>query len=370
MLGYCERLPVYKVMRITPPMDVEVTELEDAVINTACFQRLKGIKQLGMAYQVYPSAHHTRFEHSLGTLWYATRIFDNMMRNTITLAKERAHDAEFSAYVTWLSRNSQIILESLRLAALLHDFTHLPFGHELEDDLRVFPEGHEGNADRFNTFWNAIRHQVPSYIAERDCLQPNHLAWEILRAVQKVPPYHEHKTYAEMLKAKLVLDGHPVPFLADVVGNTICADLFDYLKRDMYCTGIKRDYDERILGHFRLAPGTYRLCLFVVHEGSYQQDIVHEIINMLWMRYVVQERICYHPTKLAAAALLGRAVRAAAFTPEAAYDLTDEAFLLRLKGAGAGAAHFVDLLKRRELCKPVYKSITGYADKAFEYKEL
>lgn len=356
MLDYKITLPVFKTIRITPPMDVEVTKLEDCVINTRIFQRLKGIKQLGMAYQVYPSANHTRFEHSLGTMWYATQIFEHAVKNSIEFAEQKDKGTDLGLYMKGVQANSYVLLRSLRLAALLHDFTHIPFGHEIEDDLRVFGGTHEANQRRFDVLWKELCAQVTCDVAQQELQEIGELTCQLLKGVLKI-------------SSDLEFEGVSMPFMVDIIGNTICADLFDYLKRDMYFTGIKRDYDERIINHFRIDPKSKHLCIFVVREGSYQQDIIHEIINMLWMRYIVQERICYHPSKLSAAALLGRAVRAAKYDGEKMIGLVDGEFISKLENSNKMARYFIGLLRRRNLYKPIYKSITAFGDKSLESKK-
>ncbi len=61
---------VHKDIRLDPPLV--------AAMDTPEMQRLRGIRQLGAAYYVYPGAHHTRFEHGLGTYWMARRIMDQI----------------------------------------------------------------------------------------------------------------------------------------------------------------------------------------------------------------------------------------------------------------------------------------------------
>ncbi len=58
--------------------DIPLREEEWRVVNTATFQRLRSLKQLGMAHFVYPNATHTRFAHSLGVFWTSPRIVDSV----------------------------------------------------------------------------------------------------------------------------------------------------------------------------------------------------------------------------------------------------------------------------------------------------
>src|SRR5512138_484739 len=100
-----------KLIRDAVHGDVEMGPLEVELMDTPEFQRLRGIRQLGTAYLVFPSAVHTRFEHSLGASWMAQRMLQSIRRT---------------------SRVSSDDETLIRVAALLHDITHIPFGHTLE----------------------------------------------------------------------------------------------------------------------------------------------------------------------------------------------------------------------------------------------
>lgn len=92
--------------------NVELTEREWRVVNTATFQRLRWLKQLEMGHLVYPNATHTRFAHSLG-------VFAIMCKIARLLEKRKPR-----------VRNRDI--ENLRLAAVLHDIGHYPYSHLME----------------------------------------------------------------------------------------------------------------------------------------------------------------------------------------------------------------------------------------------
>jgi HD superfamily phosphohydrolase len=102
-------------------------DTESSLIDSLPFQRLRYIRQLGGTYLVYPGATHTRFEHSLGTMELATRIFDRIVHS------EKKLD--------WLP-NPDYARKIVRLAALCHDLGHLPFSHVAEERV-LGPKGHE-----------------------------------------------------------------------------------------------------------------------------------------------------------------------------------------------------------------------------------
>ncbi len=91
--------------------DLHLTDYELKIVDTIEMQRLRRIKQLGFTNLVYPGANHTRFEHSIGTLFLANKV-----GNTLELDKE--------------------VVELLRICGLLHDIGHSPFSHVSERALK------------------------------------------------------------------------------------------------------------------------------------------------------------------------------------------------------------------------------------------
>lgn len=108
---------------------IRFDEDEMRFIDSDPIFRLRSIKQLGMAYLLYPGATHSRFEHSLGVMEMASRIYDRLcsLENTILPKLKTAE------YEKWRKK--------LRLAAIFHDVGHLPFSHSAE---KMIPwQGHE-----------------------------------------------------------------------------------------------------------------------------------------------------------------------------------------------------------------------------------
>ena len=103
---------------------IRFNEIEKELIDSLPFQRLHHIHQLGIAFLVYPGATHTRFEHSLGTMELATRIFEHLLTKQMQL-----DDVDY-----W----KQVV----RLSALCHDLGHLPFSHDAESAI-LGKIGHE-----------------------------------------------------------------------------------------------------------------------------------------------------------------------------------------------------------------------------------
>ena len=288
--------------------DLELSRVEMRLVDTLEFQRLRGIKQLGTASLVYPGAVHTRFEHSLGTVHSLDLLLDACNRNA---AREPADCRGV--------RDDE--RRVLRVAALLHDVTHVPFGHNIEDQTGLL-ERHD-EPERFERSLGGG--ELGGVLADLG-LQDEVLA--VLSGRGPAVP----------------------PFWRQVLSDTIDADLMDYLRRDAYYTGLALRYDDRVRSDFRIERGSERLYVDCSKQGMLREDITSELLRMLEIRYHFSERVYYHHAKVAAGALLARMVElalgAAALTATDLQRATDESLLLHLERAELEDAAATERLRR------------------------
>src|SRR6266436_3201596 len=107
---------------------VRLDNHEREVLNSRPFQRLRHIHQLALTYLLYPGATHRRFEHSLGVMELAGRVYD-----TVTDPNNILHDAVRDLVPEHNKFDHQYWRRVVRMAALCHDIGHLPFSHAAED---------------------------------------------------------------------------------------------------------------------------------------------------------------------------------------------------------------------------------------------
>lgn len=127
-------MPTKQTIEVRDPLHVfiRVSAEERPVLDCAALQRLRHIHQLALSYLLYPGATHRRFEHSLGVMELASRIFD-VVTNPENLTDEVRHIVPADPHKLHYWHRT------LRVAALCHDTGHLPFSHAAEREL--LPEG-------------------------------------------------------------------------------------------------------------------------------------------------------------------------------------------------------------------------------------
>lgn len=298
-------LKTFKSIRIAVSGDVQLNKLETAIIDTAHFQRLRGIKELGTSYFVYPTALHTRFDHSLGTLDMSMKMVRSIRENKHNSDEEKRIDEE----------QEQLI----RLLALLHDITHIPFGHTLEDELSILPR-HDKDHKRIEFYLGEDR--------------------PIGRIIKQYLGYDMYKRFMGLYKANkdsLETLGDDF-FIYDLVNNTVCADLLDYLRRDCYFCNINLDTEYRFLRYLYLCKDgpTRKLVIRLWKEGkpTPRRDILSELTRLLDNRYLLGERVYFHHAKLVTGSMLGgavqRAMDAKELKDEDLYEMTDDVLLYKL----------------------------------------
>lgn len=207
-------------------------ELHFDIIEHPYFQRLRRIKQNSMANMVYPSANHTRFAHSLGTM--------HLMQRAIHLLRGKGYDI------------SDEDLEAASIAILLHDSGHGPFSHTLE-----------------NSIVNGISHEELSLL--------------VMKKLNEV--------FDGQLDGAIdVFTGkHPKGFLTKLISSQLDVDRIDYLKRDSFFTGVAEGSinAERLLEMMEIvgndlaieAKGIYSVESFIVSRHiMYLQVYLHKTV--------------------------------------------------------------------------------------------
>ncbi len=226
------------------PMEraLTVSELRDAihgfvrldsdevrVVNSPEFQRLRNIHQLALTYNVYPGATHKRFEHCLGVMELASRIYDVVTDDRHVLGEKEIRSIipkvrEFD-WNYWR--------RVLRMAALCHDMGHLPFSHAAED---LLPEGvsHE------NISYAIITGQGMAKIWKELKIQATDVA-----KIAVGPKYSQESLGVwESILSEII------------IGDTFGADRVDYLLRDSHHAGVQygRFDHYRLIDTMRVLP--------------------------------------------------------------------------------------------------------------------
>jgi uncharacterized protein len=306
------------VGEITDPVhrSIRFSQVEKEVIDSPAFQRLRRIRQLAGAHLVYPSAQHSRFEHSLGAMHIAGLAGETL------LGKGYIDHAE--------------ALQDLRLAALLHDIGHGPFSHLFEEVLEY----------RCKTTHEEMGRNVIMQTEISDILD-------------------KHGFSADQI-CRLSFGQSKVNFMNEIISGGLSADIMDYLPRDGLFTGAeyaKVDY-HRLTSSLEVSKN--RLAL--------NRSALNSLESMLISRYEMFKAVYFHKTVRSAEVMLlysmTEADEALGLTDTSVHsylELTDEATLERLCALDWSKQAFACKMARdyrdRRLLKSVYEKILHKRDK-------
>ena len=204
------------------------------------FQRLRRIRQLGGDFQVYPTAEHSRFSHSLGVY--------EIVRRMVT---------EIKSLSVELSEYDKICV---MLAGLLHDVGPGPFSHAFEHITNHSHEDYTAKIILGETELNQVLTEVSPRLAE-----------DIVSII-------EHN--------------HPNDILNQIISGQLDADRMDYLLRDSYFSATSYgQFDlERILRTMRVRKiDENKKALVVKYTG------IHSVEDYIMARYQMYWQVYYHP---------------------------------------------------------------------------
>jgi HD superfamily phosphohydrolase len=225
--------PIHGYIPFTSPVGLPEGEVaERQIIDHPWLQRLRQIHQLQTAWWVFPTAEHTRFQHVLGSMHLASRAVAALYESL----QEVCPDVPSRGYVESL----------MRMAALLHDVGHGPFGHFFDEHfLADYGLNHErlGSHIICHELSDLIRHvrrNPTTRLADNETLCPEQIAFLITRP-----------------KGKSGDDGPTwLRFLRSLFGGLYTVDNMDFVLRDAYMSGYStRAFDlARLLHYSQFTP--------------------------------------------------------------------------------------------------------------------
>lgn len=284
------------------------------IVDSAAYQRLRYIRQLGLAHLVYPGATHTRFDHALGVY--------HLARRTLAVLDQRDH----------LRAVDPVDRELIPLAGLLHDIGHYPFSHALEElEASAIPGDHELVAGHFldDAAVRDVLHEIDANAPER---------------------------------IQALIRGRSDSPLQGLVSGSLDLDKIEYLKRDArFCGAPYGEVDvDRMIHALTLLedPETGRLEVGVREKG------VAALESLLFAKYQMFRNVYWHHAVRGATVLYKRAVAdalgAELIRADELVGRTDEAMLHLLEqraadgeqtGVGTAIAAAVRALRERRLPK-------------------
>ena len=229
--------------------DITLSSVEQKLIETPIFERLRNIKQLAFAEYEYPGANHTRYQHSIGACQCVTDMYNAVCTNSPDFYQEGD-------------------LSLLRMIALVHDLGHAPFSHASEELSNIT---HEERLE-------GILLKLKDYIK----LDINNFG---------IPDYQ--LVYQVYLGVGVVYAQHPhLITLHDFMDGIIDADKLDYLERDALNCGVK-------YGLFDRQGLINNLCIMRNQMGfetiGIKQQGIQALESFVLARYYMFSQIYIHP---------------------------------------------------------------------------
>jgi len=304
----------FEILRDPLWNNIRVDELTLRLIDTDVFQRLRYVRQLGLAYLVYPGATHTRFEHAVGAYHLAR----------VTLATMAERDGLGGA-----NAEEQAVI---RAAALLHDVGHYPFSHALEEIGQLH---HEDVARPLITAG-----AIADFLAESIAADAPRRVFELVSGASRSP-------------------------LQGLISGSLDLDKIEYLKRDAFMCGVPYgEIDVDRLTNSLLVlddPESGRPAIGVLEKG------LSALESLLFAKYQMYRNVYWHHAVRSATAMYKRmvedALRVGAIDAELLPSYTDEGLLHRLEHAAPSS--LLDALKSRRLYKRALEWPASQLDDGF-----
>lgn len=274
---------------------IEVDEIAISIIDTPEFQRLRRIHQGGVLYYVFPTANHSRFEHSIGTYHLAKKFINNIKYNQPELN---------------ITNN---IVKVISVAGLCHDLGHLMYSH-LFDDI-FLPK-----LSNYKNLGNVCIHEERSIIILKNIVNKykiNITSDELVVIGDLINP--KNNNYDNWNKEFKI--GRWIFEIISNPRNNVDVDKFDYINRDNRAIGLKLDVD---FSRLILQPRV------INDEICYPIQAKESLYHLFFIRYQLHRRIYHHKTVKAIEILMSELLSELEKTDKISEYLTDVEKMIKL----------------------------------------
>ncbi len=285
---------MYKIIQDPVNGPIKIDGVFSEIIDSQYFQRTRHIKQLGLCNLVFPGANHSRFEHSIGTMFMA-------------------HE---------LSESLGIRDEIPAIAALLHDIGHMPFSHGLENEFYgLYGTVHEDMTGKVILGGAPYSDSTIPDILEKYGYSPSEIAGVATGSSQKDPLF------------------------SAMISGAIDVDEIDYLRRDaLFCGVTMGQIDYKRLFNTLIVEGTH----LVGVEKS-----IPTMESIIITRILMFNTVYFHKTARIAQKMLGYAYLENNEKNRDDMKMTDYQFINKL--ANGNSSDLVKKVLNRNLFKVVYR---------------
>lgn len=349
--------------------DILLFPWETLLLDSPLLQRLRGVRQLGMAHLVYPGAGYDRLEHSRGVVEAAERMIRSLCRNA-DFRRKFGRDKDDTVPVV-----GEHDVNSIRLAALLHDVGHGAFSHATEPLLQ----------SRLQAEFDAVRDSLREAFEGVTSIAPAEIVSAVLILSESLRQIFEHPNFgattrpgelplyicARILGSRSHLDAG---YLSGIISGPLDADKLDYMARDSHHSGLPIGLDlHRLISKLEVVTVTpettsnpemkqraenspsrryHEIGISLSGLGAYEQMIIGRVI--------LYDRLYYHHKVRSAEAMVRRLIRLAeeergsVFSlKELFFDLPDDS-VVAILGGGLKQDGFTP---GKERCKALANSL-------------
>lgn len=247
---------------------IKLSKLATLIVDTPEFQRLRELHQLGTCHFVYPTATHTRFEHSLGTYHLTGKMLDSVIKNSdIHMLNE------WLVYGTGYELNP-FVCELVKIAGLIHDLGHGPFSHLFDDQFIPTVRTTKDETD-----YHEIRSvKIFKNIVSKNSVLNDVITDKCINFVNNLinPDPSKHTGFIYQIVSNCV--------------NSIDVDKFDYILRDGYMLGIRCGFD-----YLTLIDSAKVLD----NKICFPEQLYYEVVSIFKSRYRLHKQVYNHKASMA-----------------------------------------------------------------------